>query len=146
MSLCKTALIKSLIYSFLDFYIYLFGGLHRFRHSTGYIRTSSFMGRGNQYIQIVKVLNCKLLTIRKQLPTLLPRVWGLNRQPQSWEVNVLPLHHHVSLFLVEVLSSYLWLHFTQSHITIGFHVSQNHAEIFSISISKSTQFSGLYMH
>ena len=28
---------------------------------------SSFMGRGNQYIQLVKVLYCKLPTIGKQL-------------------------------------------------------------------------------
>ena len=29
----------------------------------------SFVGRGNQYIQLVKVLYCKLPTIGKQLPT-----------------------------------------------------------------------------
>ena len=40
-------------------------------HSTLYshIMTGSFVGRGNQYIQLVKVLYCKLLTISKQLPT-----------------------------------------------------------------------------
>ena len=30
----------------------------------------SFMGRGNQYIQLVKVLYCTLLTIHKKLPSL----------------------------------------------------------------------------
>ena len=35
----------------------------------GHIFTSSFMGRGNQYIQLVKVLYCKLPTIGKQLAT-----------------------------------------------------------------------------
>ena len=53
---------------------------------------SSFVGRGNQYIQLVKVLYCKLPTIGKQLPTFPHMVWGLNRQPQIWKVSVLPLH------------------------------------------------------
>ena len=54
----------------------------------------SFMGRGNQYMQLVKVLYCRLLTIRKQLPTFPLKVRGLNWRPQRWEVSVLPLHHH----------------------------------------------------
>ena len=38
---------------------------------------SSFVARGNQYIQLVKVLYCKLPTISKQLPTFphKVRVW-----------------------------------------------------------------------
>ena len=35
--------------------IYLFGVLHRFQHCIGHIMMVSFMGRGNQYIQLVKV-------------------------------------------------------------------------------------------
>ena len=31
-------------------------------HCIGHITTGSFMGRGNQYIQLVKVLRCKLPT------------------------------------------------------------------------------------
>ena len=31
----------------------------------GHIMVGSFMGRGNQYIQLVKVLYCKLLTKRQ---------------------------------------------------------------------------------
>ena len=54
---------------------YLFGVLRRFQKCTGYITTGSFVGRGNQYIQLVKVLYCKLPTISKQLPTL-PRLYG----------------------------------------------------------------------
>ena len=38
-------------------------------HCIGHITMGSFMGRGNQYIQLVKVLYCKLLTNGKQLPT-----------------------------------------------------------------------------
>ena len=34
----------------------------------------SFMVRGNQYIELVKVLYCKLLTIAKKLPSFLNRV------------------------------------------------------------------------
>ena len=40
--------------------------------------TGSFVGRGNQYIQLVKVLYCKLPTIGKQLPTFSNEVQGLN--------------------------------------------------------------------
>ena len=39
-----------------------------FQHCTGHIMTGSFMGRGNQYIQLVKVLYCKLPINSKQLP------------------------------------------------------------------------------
>ena len=43
-------------------FIYLFGVLHRFQHCTGHITTGSWKGRGNQYIQFVRVLYCKLPT------------------------------------------------------------------------------------
>ena len=48
--------------------IYLFGVLHHFQHSTGHITMGSFVGRRNQYIQLVKALYCKLATNGKQLP------------------------------------------------------------------------------
>ena len=44
------------------YFIYLFGVLRRFQHCTGHITTGSWNGRGNQYIQLVKVLCCKLPT------------------------------------------------------------------------------------
>ena len=43
----------------------------------------SFVGRGNQHIQLVKVLYCKLQTISKQLPTFPHKVQGLNRRPKA---------------------------------------------------------------
>ena len=49
-------------------FIYLFGVLRRFQHCTGHITTGSWKGRGNQYIQFVRVLYCKLPTNSKQLP------------------------------------------------------------------------------
>ena len=49
-------------------FIYLFGALRRFQHCTGHTTTGSCEARGNQYIQWVKVLYCKLLTNGKQLP------------------------------------------------------------------------------
>ena len=49
--------------------IYLFGVLCHFQHCSGHITMGSFVGRGNQYIQLVKVLYCKLSTTGKQLPT-----------------------------------------------------------------------------
>ena len=49
-------------------FIYLFGVLRHFQHCTGHITTGSWKGRGNQYIQLVRVLYCKLPTNGKQLP------------------------------------------------------------------------------
>ena len=54
-------------------FIYLFGFdlfwfWLRFQHITSHITTGSFMPRGNQYIQLVKVLYCKLLTSGKPPP------------------------------------------------------------------------------
>ena len=48
--------------------VYLFGVFHRFQHFTGHIMTGSWEGRGNQYIQFLRVLYCKLPTNGKQLP------------------------------------------------------------------------------
>ena len=68
------------------------GFLRCFQHCTGHIMAGSFMGRGNQYIQLVKVLYCKLLTISKKLPSFQHRVQGLNCRRQRWETSVIPLH------------------------------------------------------
>ena len=48
----------------------------------------SFVGRGNQYIQLVKILYCKLQTIGKQLQSFPHKVWGLNHRPQRCEASV----------------------------------------------------------
>ena len=74
---------------------YLFGVLHRFQHCTGHITMGSWKGRGNQCIQFVRVLYCKLLTNNKQLPAFpLEAVPGIEPRPQRWEARVLPLCHH----------------------------------------------------
>ena len=49
-------------------FIYLFGVLRHFQHCTGCITMGSWKGRGNQYIQFIRVLYCKLPTNSKQLP------------------------------------------------------------------------------
>ena len=68
-------------------FIYLFiWVLRRFQHCTGHIMTGSWKGRGNQYIQLVRVLYCKLLTNGKQLPAFpLQAVTGIEPRPQRWE-------------------------------------------------------------
>ena len=77
-----------------DFFIYLFGVLRRFQHCTGHITTGSWKGRGNQYIQFVRVLYCKLRTNGKQLPA-----FPLEAMPVTepgtprCEAGVLPLCH-----------------------------------------------------
>ena len=56
--------------------------------------TGSWKGRGNQYIQFVRVLYCKLPTNSKQLPAFpLEAVPGIEPRPQRWEARVLPLCH-----------------------------------------------------
>ena len=63
----------------LTLFIYLFGVLRRFQHCAGHITTGSWKGRGNQYIQFIRVLYCKLPTNGKQLPAFpLEAVLGLN--------------------------------------------------------------------
>ena len=76
------------------FVVGLFGVLRRFQHCTGHIMTGSWKGRGNQYIQLVKVLYCKLPTNSKQLPAF-PLEVGPGTKPESqrWEARVLPLCH-----------------------------------------------------
>ena len=60
--------------------INLFGVLRRFQHCTGHITMGSLKGRGNQYIQLVKVLYCKLPTNGKQLPAF-PHEAGPGTEP-----------------------------------------------------------------
>ena len=80
-------------------FVYLFGILYRFQHSTGHIMTGSFVGRGNQYIQLVsRFLYCKQPTIGEQLPTFPHKVQGLNQRCHRWEGSVLPLCHYGPLF------------------------------------------------
>ena len=80
---------------------YLFGVLGRFQHCTGHITTGSWKGRGNQYIQFVRVLYCKLLTNGKQLPAFpLQAGTGIKPRPQRWEARVLPLCHRGPLCLL----------------------------------------------
>ena len=84
-NLCKTILVR---------FIYLFGVLRRFQHCTDHITTGSWKGRGNQYIQFVRVLYCKLPTNDKQLPAFpLEAVPGTEPRPQRREARVLPLCH-----------------------------------------------------
>ena len=59
-----------------------------------HITTGSFMGRGNQYIQLVKFLYCKLPTNGKQLPAFILEVGpGFELPSRGWEWRMLPLCH-----------------------------------------------------
>ena len=74
------------------YFIYLFGVLRRFQHSTGHITTGCWKGRGNQYIQFVRVLYCKLSTNGNQLPAFpLEAVPGIEPRPQRWKATVTTL-------------------------------------------------------
>ena len=73
-------------------FIYLFGVLCHFQHCTGHITMGSWKGRGNQYIEFIRVLYCKLPTKGKQLPAFpLEAMPGTKPQPQKWGAGVLPL-------------------------------------------------------
>ena len=55
----------------------------------------NWKGRGNQYIEFIRVLYCKLLANGKQLPVFpLEAVPGFEPRSQRWEARVLPLCHH----------------------------------------------------
>ena len=83
-------------------FIYLFGVLRRFQHCTGHITTGSWKGRGNQYIQFIRVLYCKLPTNSKQLPAFpLEAVTGIEPRPQRWEARMLL---YVAFNTVQVIS------------------------------------------
>ena len=98
-------------------FIYLFGVLRRFQHCT----TGSWKGRGNQYIQFVRVLYCKLPTNRKQLPAFpLEAMLGIKPRPQRWEARVLPLCHRGPGFYIQ--------HCT-GHITMGSFVGRGNQQI-----------------
>ena len=61
----------------------------------------SWKGTGNQYIQFIRVLYCKLPTNGKQLPAFpLEAMLGIEPQPQRWEARVLPLCHRGPSHLV----------------------------------------------
>ena len=62
----------------------------------------SLVGKGNKYINLVKVLYCKLPTIGEELPTYSHKVQGLNRRPQRWEARVLPLYHNDRRLILKV--------------------------------------------
>ena len=69
-------------------FMYLFVVLSCFQHCTGHITTGSWKGRGNQYIQFVRVLYCKLPTNGKQLPAFpLEAMLGIEPRPQRWEAS-----------------------------------------------------------
>ena len=73
------------IYTWHIYFIYLFGFLRRFQHCAGHITMGSWKGRGNQYIQFVRVLYCKLSTNGKQLPAFpLEAMLGIEPWPQRW--------------------------------------------------------------
>ena len=73
------------LWNCLSLFIYL-GFLRRFQHCTGHITMGSWKGRGNQYIQLVKILYCKLSTNDKQLPAFpLEAVPGTEPRPQRRE-------------------------------------------------------------
>ena len=77
---------------FIYLFIYLFGVLSHFQPITGHTMMSSWKSRGNQYIQLVQVLYCKLPSNGKQLPAF-PLEVGPGTEPRSqrWEARVLPL-------------------------------------------------------
>ena len=94
-NLCESDIKEQAVpFIILEEFIYLFGVLHRLQHCTGHITMGSWKGRGNQYLEFVRVLYCKLPTNGRQLPAFpLEAVPGIEPRPQRWEARVLPLCH-----------------------------------------------------
>ena len=79
----------------MDYYYLLIWGLRRFQHRTGHITTGSWEGRGNQYIQLVKVLYCELPTNGKQLPAFpLEAMLGTEPRSQRWDTKISVNNQH----------------------------------------------------
>ena len=69
----------------------------------------SWKGRGNQYIEFVRVLYCKLLTKGKQLQAFpLEAVPGTKSWLQRWEARVLPLCHRGPPFHLQSMGIFLY--------------------------------------
>ena len=65
----------------------------------------SFVGGGNQYIQLVKVLYCKLPTNGKQLPAFQLEVRpGFEFWSQRWEASALPLRHQGPFYIFDPMT------------------------------------------
>ena len=67
----------------------------------------SFVGRGNQYIQLVKALYCKLLAIGKKLPSFADWVRGY----QSGFKFLLPQYNHSRTSRVRIVKFATYLKF-----------------------------------
>ena len=75
----------------LYFYLFIWVLTSPSTHCIGRNTMGSWKGRGNQYIQLVKVLCCKLPTNGKQLPAFPLEVrQGTEPLSQRWEARVLP--------------------------------------------------------
>ena len=73
----------------LDIYLFIWGFTSLSKHCTGHIMTGSWKGRGNQYIQLIRILYCKLPTNGKQLPAFpYEAVLGIEPRPQRWEATL----------------------------------------------------------
>ena len=80
---------------FIFIYLFILGFYVTFNTVQVISRGEVGRGRGNQYIQLFKVLYCKLPSNGKQLPAF-PLEVGPGTEPRSqrWKARVLPLCHH----------------------------------------------------
>ena len=93
----------TLVSSFI--YLFIWGFYVAFNTVQG-----SWKGRGNQYIQFVRVLYCKVPTNCKQLPAFpLEAVREPESRPQRWEARVLPLCHCGPCLLLQGQMMVHWL-------------------------------------
>ena len=106
--------------AYLSIYLFYLWVLHHFQHCTGHITTGSWKGRGNQYIQFIRVLYCKLPTNGNQLPAFpLEAVPGIEPRPQRWEARVLALCHRGPPLLTYLFGVLCRFQHCTGHITMG---------------------------
>ena len=80
----KKLLVHVSVYLFTYLFIYL--GFYVAFNTVQVISRQVVLWGVNQYIQLVKVLHCKLPTISKQLPTFPNKIRDLNCRPEKWDV------------------------------------------------------------
>ena len=113
-------------------FIYLFGVLRRFQHCAGHIMMGSWKGRGNQYIQFVRVLYCKLAEIVEMCKSWLSKTYCSKRQLQSLLGSLLyiskcvkPAHFFLNRMLALLRNNH------QKGIYLGFYVAFNTVQVIS---------------
>ena len=135
-------------------YLFIYFGLNMIVFNTVQVisRWVVLWGRGNQYIQLVKVLYCKLLTIGKPLPTFPHKVRGLNylrggRQlcyqcateaPYIIFVHIIILYIFVYMIYILVFGYINFVCVVHEEFLLYYHSSEYHMDFYETNTTRSS--------